>query len=245
MLKLLNVTVAALACTRVYETVAALKCSMKSVEFGDAVLISHKKPFYLPGSIRFGRTSKNKSIDEFSYKLVYELYKYISTDFVLIVHHDGYVVNPDMWRADFLNYDYIGAPWPKNKKLTDINGNIIRVGNGVGLRSKKLLELPSKINMPFEPAYNGLYNDDLFICAKNRHIFEENGLKFAPLDVAKCFSHEANISEIRGIKPFMFHGYFGANKNNKRFGMAKLERFLPFKRTDKYNLSKKTPDGFL
>ncbi|MDR1941327.1 MAG: hypothetical protein LBQ47_03285 [Endomicrobium sp.] len=237
MLNLSNVTIAALACARVYETVQALKYSMKQVKFGDSVFLSHKKPFYLPKDIRFERTSKNKTIDEFSYKLIYDLHKYVQTEFVLIIHHDGYVINPDMWRAEFLNYDYIGAPWPRNKKLTDIDGNIVRVGNGAALRSKKLLTLPSEINMPFEPAYNGLYNDDLFICVKNRHIFERYGLKFAPLDVAKYFSHEANISEISAIKPFMFHGYFGANKNNKRFGIEKLSALLPFKRKDKYNLS--------
>jgi len=239
MLKLPNVTIAALASTRRHATAQALKYSMRNIEFGDAVFLSHKKPLCLPDNVRFEKVGKNKSIDDFSYKLIYDLHKFIHTEFVLIVHHDGFVINPDMWRAEFLNYDYIGAPWPKNKKLTDAAGNIVRVGNGASLRSKKLLELPSKINMPFEPAYNGLYNDDLLVCVKNRHIFESHGLKFAPLDTAKYFSHEANIAEIQGIKPFMFHGYYGANKNNKKFGLEVFRRFLPSGSSDKYNLSGK------
>lgn len=31
-------------------------------------------------------------------------------------------------------------------------------------------------------------------------------MKIAPLDVAKYFSHEADIEEIQGIIPFGFHG---------------------------------------
>jgi hypothetical protein len=223
MLKLPEVTIAALACTHVYETVRALKYSMKQIEFGGSVLISHKKPFYLPKNIRFEHTSKNKSFDEFNYKALYELHKYIHTDFVLLIHYDGFVINPEMWRGEFLNYDYIGSPWPRLKSLKDIHGNICRVGNGVSLRSKKLLELPSKIGMPFEKTCNGMYNEDLFICVDKKHIFEDNGMKFAPLEIAKYFGHEASVPEIKGIRPFVFHDYFGENFKNKRFGRVWLK----------------------
>ena len=228
-LSLQNVTVAALACTYVYETVQAIKHSMKNIAFGDAVLVSHKKPFYLPKNIRYEYTPQNKSINEFNYKMIYEIHKYINTDFMLLIHYDGFVINPDMWRDEFLDYDYIGAPWPKNNSLKDANGNICRVGNSVSIRSKRLMELPSKLNIPFEPvrsgrtAYEGSYNEDLFICVKNKHIFESEGMKFAPLETAKYFSHEASIEEIKGIRPFAFHGYFGNNFKNKRFGRLRFK----------------------
>ena len=232
-LKLPNVTIAALACENIYETIQALKYSMKRIEFGDAVLVSWKKPFYLPKNIRFEYTGKNKTIDEFNYKIIYEMYKYIRTDFMLLIHYDGFVINTLSWQNDFLNYDYIGAPWPKNKYLLDANGNICRVGNGVSLRSRRLMELPSKLNLPFEPAFKGLHNEDLFICVKNKHIFEQNGIKFAPLETAKYFSREADIAEARDIAPFAFHDYFGANKNNKKFGKIFLRGLIgkkPFKK---------------
>ncbi|MDR2191764.1 MAG: hypothetical protein LBO62_02630 [Endomicrobium sp.] len=220
MLNLPNVTIAALACKEIAETVKALKYSMRGVSFADAVLVSHEKPFGLPENIRFEYTAQNKTIDDFNYKMIYEMHKYIRTDFMLLIHYDGFVINPQSWRGEFLNYDYIGAPWPKNKSLLDANGNICRVGNSVSLRSKRLLELPSKLNLPFEPLdfepYKNTTNEDLFICVKNKHIFEKNAMRFAPLEIAKYFSREANISEIRSIKPFAFHGYFGENKNNRR-----------------------------
>lgn len=226
MLKLKDVTIAALACTHLYETVQAMKYSMKNIGFADAVFISHKKPFYLPKNIRYQYTSKNKSMDEFSYKIMYELHKYISTGYVLLIHYDGFVINPDMWKDEFLEYDYIGSPWPENKKFTDIKGNLCRVGNGVSLRSKKLLELPSKIGLPFEPGYKGSYNEDLLICAKYKHIFEQNGLRFASLEIAKHFGREASVPETKGIRTFLFHDYFGGNFKNKRFGRVWLKYWL-------------------
>lgn len=232
MLKLKNVTLTALACTNLYETVQAMKYSMKDIEFGDAVFISHKKPFYLPSNIRYEYTSRNKSMDEFSYKLMYDVHKYIKTEFALIVHYDGFVINPQLWKDEFLRYDYIGAPWPELRSFKDIHGKICRVGNGASLRSKKLMEFPSKDSIPFEPGINGLYNEDLLICIKYRHLFEAAGMQFAPLDIAKHFSREAPIPENEGLKTFMFHDYFGENFKNKRFGRVWLKYLFlnkPFK----------------
>ena len=250
MLKLPNVTIAALACTYTHETIRAMKYSIKNIEFGGALLVSHKKPFYMPANIRYQYTPQNKSIRDFNYKMIYEMHKYINTDFMLLIHYDGFVINPDMWRNDFLDYDYIGSPWPKNNSLKDANGNICRVGNSVSIRSRRLMELPSKLNIPFEPvrtglpAYKDLYNEDLFICVKNKHVFESEGMKFAPLETAKYFAHEASIDEIKGIRPFAFHDYFGNNFKNKRFGRLCLKYWFIDKplQTIKH-LKKRTKSG--
>ena len=103
-----------------------------------------------------------------------------------------------------------------NFSYRDINGKIVRVGNSVSLRSKKLLELPIKLNLPWEP-FHGNFHEDGFICAKNRHIYESHGMRFAPLDVAKYFSHEAMIPEVKGIKPFVFHKWAGSNRAYPKF----------------------------
>ena len=101
-LQLRDVTLVAMTSVNVYETVKAMKYSMKGIEFADAVFISDKKPFYLPRNIRFSYTSKLDSIDKFNYKMTYELYKHIRTDYALIVHADGFVIHPEKWRDDFL-----------------------------------------------------------------------------------------------------------------------------------------------
>ena len=56
---------------------------------------------------------------------------------------------------------------------------------------------------------DGYYNEDGFFTCHNRHLYEQNGCVFAPLDIAKHFSHEIQIPETVGITPFGFHG-----KNN-------------------------------
>ena len=218
-LKLPNVTLIAMATRNVEETLQALRYSCRGIEFGSVKLLSHYTPYGLDKNIEFSRIKKIKNIDEWSYKIIYDLNSYIETDFALLVHADGFVVNPSAWRDEFLDYDYIGAPWPLPKddfSYRDINGKIFRVGNSVSLRSKRLLDLPIKLNLPWEP-YHGFYNEDGFICGKNRHIYEANGMRFAPLDVAKYFSHETMIPEVRNIKPFAFHKWAGSNRAYPKF----------------------------
>lgn len=111
-LKLPQVTLVAMTSVNVRATIKAMQYSMRGIDFGDVVLITHKKPFGLPDCIRYSHTDKLNNIDDFNYKMVYELGSHIRTDFALIVHADGFVVHPEMWRDEFLDYDYIGAPWP-------------------------------------------------------------------------------------------------------------------------------------
>lgn len=218
-LQLKNVTLVAMTSVKVMETVKAMKYSMKDIDFGDAVLITHHKPMYLPKNIRYAHTSKLTNIDHFNYKMLYELGDYINTDYAMIVHYDGFVVHPEMWRDEFLDYDYIGAPWPDphdDFTYRDINGNLQRVGNSVGIRSKRLINFPKEANLPFEEDH-GYFHEDGFLCVKNRHLIEEVGMKIAPIDVAKYYSHETMIPEIEGITPFAFHKWAGTNADYPKF----------------------------
>ena len=204
-----NVTLVAMSSVDMDNTVKALINSSTEIKFGSVMLISHEKPNSLPDNIEFKHIDKMSNINEYSYNMIYKLGDYIETEFVLVIQSDGYVVNPSSWREEFLDYDYIGAPFalPNDSfSYRDVNGEIFRVGNGgFSLRSKKLVDLPNKLGLEWK-SFHGFYNEDGFICAMNRHIYEENGIKYAPLEVAKYFSHEAPIPEINGITPFGFHG---------------------------------------
>ncbi len=134
---------------------------------------------------------------------------YVDTDYAILIHADGYIINPNEWRDEFLNYDYIGAPWPLPSpsdpiSYRDIKGVVRRVGNSVSLRSKRLMDLPRKLNMEWK-SYYGFTNEDGYICVNRRHTFEENECKFAEIDVAKHFSREHSLPENEGIKTFAFH----------------------------------------
>lgn len=219
-LSLPQVTLAAMTSVKLYETVKALEYSMRGISFGQVVLISHRKPFFLPKGITFQHTSRLTEIDHFNYKIVYELHEYIKTPYVLLVHYDGFVVHPENWREEFLQYDYIGSPWPIPKEshcYQDIHGNLCRVGNSVSLRSKRLLAFPAQAGIPWEPSSEGSYNEDIFLCCMNKHLIEGAGMKIAPVEAAKYFGHEHPVPETVGITPFLFHKWWGNNKQYPRF----------------------------
>lgn len=219
-LQLHNVALAAMSSVNLYETVQALKYSMRGIEFGDAVLISDHRPWYLPRGIRFSKTTRLDSIDAFNYKMVYELHEHIRTDYALIVHADGFVIHPEKWSEDFLQYDYIGAPWPEpdNDYLyRDADRVLRRVGNSVSIRSRRIMEYPLKHDLEWKPGFDGFYNEDIFLCCLYRTQMEADGLTWAPLDVAVRFGREHPIPENCGIEPFSFHKWRGENADYPRF----------------------------
>lgn len=147
------------------------------------------------------------NIDDWNKKVIYELHNYIDTDFAMLVHADGYVINPKAWRDDFLDYDYIGAPWPLPRddySYRTSTGELVRVGNSVSIRSKRIMALPSLLGLEWK-SYYGNTNEDGFLCVHNRDVFKRHNIKFAPLEVAKYFSKEHEIEENKGIVPFAFH----------------------------------------
>jgi len=220
MLNLDNVTLIALSSIKLEKTIKALEYSCRGIKFGAVKLVSHEKPVNLPDTIQHRFCPQMSNIDEWNYAAIYELPKHVDTEFAMLIHDDGFVVNPDSWRDEFLEYDYIGAPYPlpqDNFSYRDINGDLIRVGNSVSLRSKKLLDLPINLKLEWK-SFHGYYNEDGFICVNYRHKYIENGMKFAEIGVAKHFSHEMMMPETQGIKPFAFHRHYGTNSIYPNYG---------------------------
>ena len=220
MLNLENITLVILSSIKLEKSIKALEYSCKDIKWGPVKLVSDTKPDNLPDFIQHEFCPKMSNIDEWSYAAIYELPKHVETDYCMLIHDDGFVVNADSWREEFLDYDYIGAPWPMPQddfSFKAKDGELIRVGNSVSLRSKKLLDLPIDLNLEWK-AFHGYYNEDGYICVNYRHKYLENGMKFANIDVAKHFSHESMIPEVAGIKPFAFHRHFGTNSVYPNYG---------------------------
>jgi hypothetical protein len=213
-IKLDNVTLLTMSTIDIENHVKALMFSSENIEFGEIKLITDKKPENLPSKIKYEHTEPINNINEWNHRIVYNLTDYVTTDFAILIHDDGFIVNPNSWREDFFNYDYIGAPW-SHKHLLDRDGNIISVGNSVSLRSKKLLDIPKKNNMSWVP-YDGNFNEDTQICVWNRDLFLDNGINFADFEIAKYFSHEEILPDYDGILPFCFHNFGGGNSKYKK-----------------------------
>jgi hypothetical protein len=163
------------------------------------------------GAVKIIWDEKCNSIDEWNRKIIYDLPKYVDTSHALLIHQDGYVVEPALWKDEWLQLDYIGAPWPLPRddfSYIDDVGRLQRVGNSVSLRSKKLMELVA--SRPVEWFWEqkrryGNTNEDGFICCHNRNWLENEGCKFATLEQAIHFSREHNIPENEGLDTFAFH----------------------------------------
>ena len=131
------------------------------------------------------------------------------------------MVHPESWREEFLEYDYIGSPWPlptNDYAYRDAKGEICRVGNSVSIRSRKLLQFPKQAGLKWEKMPDGNYNEDTFLCCKYKNVIEEAGMRFAPIEVAKYFGHEHMIPEVMDVeKPFLFHKWWGRNAQYPHF----------------------------
>ena len=120
----------------------------------------------------------------------------IETSHVLFMQWDSGIVDPSMWSEEFLQYDYIGAPW-------GWHGDRCEVGNGgFSLRSAKLMRFIAKHPDQF-PLINP---EDDTLCRTYRHRLEENGFYFAPVGAASRFSFER--TGYNAGKHFGYHGVF-------------------------------------
>ena len=140
-IKLSNVTLVAVTSIKEDLVQDALKISSHEIEFSSIKFLTSKKPKIKFSEIEYIDVPE-MNLNEYCNFLVKDLYKYFETSHCLLIQEDSFVVNPNQWKQEYLNYDYIGAPWTKiiqpikNKNIELKN----RVGNGgFSLRSKNLL----------------------------------------------------------------------------------------------------------
>jgi len=223
MLELSNVSLIAVTSGEEAECIKALNYSSQHIKFAKKILFTDK--IVHNDDVQIIKTREFTSIGDWGKFIIFELHEFIDTDFVLLVHADGFVVNPSSWSNDFLEYDYIGAPWPvpkDNTSFRDHYGNIIRVGNSVSLRSKRLLSLPSSIGLKWSGFDGGFPHEDGFICVQHRHtLVEDFRMKFPPLELAMRFGRENTIEIPYKTEPFTFHKWRGANSKYPNFNRWK------------------------
>ena len=123
----------------------------------------------------------------FCESFVQQTNKYITDDFCLNVQHDSTIIDSNKWTDQYLNYDYIGAPWPMHIiQATDmVAGRIDNIPNVVGnggfsLRTRKFVEESAKLGWEHK-------NEDLNICVFNYERMTQAGIRFAPPELAAQF----------------------------------------------------------
>jgi hypothetical protein len=129
---------------------------------------------------------------DYSDLLLTGLRQYVAGTHVLIIQWDSFILHPELWTHDFLQYDYIGAVWPHHPDTPVGNG-------GFSLRSVKLLEVLES------PAISKRHPEDFCICDDNKVTLENQfGIRFAPTGVAEQFA----VERTSWHRAFGFHGFF-------------------------------------
>jgi len=213
-LKLDRVTLICVTTTDVMSSLFAMIASMKNIEYAEQILITDQlsinskiESICEKYSIKISKIQPIRSVNEYSLFILRDLHEYFFSDYCLNIQWDGWVINFNSWDNEFLNYDYIGAVWPK-EIWPEKEG--FRVGNGgFSLRSKRLCIASSNI-VKVSLLKIGEIIEDQFIAETNRKRLEnEFNIKFAPEELAHKFSIERGRWN---IDPFGFHGFFNFNK---------------------------------
>jgi hypothetical protein len=113
-----------------------------------------------------------------------------------------------MWRDEYLEYDYIGAPWWYKDGMNVGNG-------GFCLRSTRFLRFIRKHRDQF-PCITAL-DDDLY-CRKYRPTLQSAGFEWAPEPLAQDFAFEC-VRPDKNARHFGFHAAY-----NFDYGCGSEER---------------------
>lgn len=157
----------------------AMRRSMQHLAFGRCVLISTSAARTLPlDGIELVEIPALTSIDGYSRFVLKDLAPHLHTRHMLLIQWDGFVRDASLWRDEFLDFDYIGAPW--------VSGELAgQVGNGgFTLRSRRLLQA---LQADRYPAHNP---EDVCLAVTHRGALEVEGIRFADLSTAQAFACE-------------------------------------------------------
>lgn len=208
-LKLSNVTLLAATSSEMDAAQVSMRISLHNIEFGAAKLLCSSTPEKKYVDIEYISIPPLNSVDDYNKIIFQDLHKYFETSHCLIVQADSFVINANLWKKKFLEYDYIGGPWPNKIQRPEALLHLEKnpVGNGgFSLRSRKLVETTAKIN--FDSLNFPIKAEDVVICYYLYQEMIDSGIRFAPPKLAAQFSME-NVDHLYGQDAnsvFGFHG---------------------------------------
>lgn len=180
----------------------ALEECVSKVDFGDVLILTDRPLEFSPLTL-LGVKPRIHTVEDWPNKLGwsrswwYDVPPLLRTAHTLNIQWDSWIWKPELWTDEFLDYDYIGAPWWYKDGMN--------VGNGgfslVSTRLKRFLRARRQ-DFPC----NTHVDDDL-LCRKYRARLEIEGFRWAPESLAHRFAFEcARPSE--DSEHFGMHGCF-------------------------------------
>lgn len=205
MLALPNVTLVAVG-TMLHELLRiTISDCVARVSFGDLVIYSDRADLInVPGARQIAAPcgTDKKDVMEFYYG---EAAQAITTSHALMIEWDAGIRDVGMWRDEFLQYDYIGAPWPLEYLEVWGGDPECNVGNGgFTLLSKKLSDLiyTHRAALPV--------SSDVHPSRDHRRAYEQldSSIRWAPRSVAADFAFEHGTPGERDCPSFGYHDVF-------------------------------------
>jgi len=191
--KLPNVTLVIADCYNYGKALASLKMSLKEIDPERIIFFTDIDLKIEDERIEIIHIASIKSKQQYSHFILKDLAKWINTDYVLVTQWDGYVLDANQWTDQFLEYDYIGAPWNFEHGRQIGNG-------GFSLRSKKLCDI-----LASDELINVTHPEDQSVGIVYRPYLEKTyGIKFPDEELADRFAYELRCP----VKPtFGFHAF--------------------------------------
>ena len=211
MLNLSNVT---LLCVETREPDLAhwaINRCLSGVQFGKVVLITNLGRVNAKrADIDYVQAPPIKTTKDYSEFLLTGLEQYVEGTHVLVIQWDSFVIHPELWSNEYLQYDYIGPVWSHHPETPVGNG-------GFSLRSKKLLQVIQ------QPGFIKKHPEDYCICADNKDFLERYAIKIAPVKLAEQFAVERTLWH----EAFGFHGFFNFGRVLNDIELKAFIKLLP------------------
>ena len=173
----------------------AVRDCLRLVKFGD-VLIFTDQPKWFDGQGRIIEVPDWPTKQGWCAHNMHGIAPHLRTSHTLGVQWDSWITDPEMWRDEYLEYDYIGGPWQYRDGMNVGDG-------GFSMRSTTLLHWLRKHRARF-PCTNAM--DDELVCRTYRPVLQEDGFEWAPESLAHQFSHA--VSRDTSARMFGFHSLY-------------------------------------
>ena len=158
----------------------AIDDCVRVADFGEVLILTDMPKAFSGLNARVHHVSDWPSKEGWARAVWYDLPPLVKTSHMLLIQWDSWIWKPEMWRDEFLKYDFIGAPWWYRDGKN--------VGNsGFALKSTMLARYIRDRRTKFE--CNTSAEDDL-LCRTYRRELETAGFKWAPEALAHNFAFE-------------------------------------------------------
>jgi len=183
----------------------AIEDCLRVAEFGDVLVLTDRPLEFSPLTQLTGK-ARVISVPDWPTKLGwsqswwFDIPLLLRTKQTLNIQWDSWIWNANMWRDEWMQYDYIGAPWRHHPP-----SSTMRVGNGgfslVSTRMKRFIYDRRERYVCDSDV------DDALLCIKYRPELEKAGFVWAPEKVAYEFSFEG-CDGSEPTRHFGFHALF-------------------------------------